>query len=110
MKFMKKVSRKAIELHLVQRDGLHDDSLKLITPGIYETASWRVSDATADSLVNGKIFLHRGQKERSYIDGTILGWVHVEGGRKRFRFSSEPREEGFYQKDGWGNEKCIIWD
>ncbi|MHB0982504.1 MAG: hypothetical protein ACYC02_03880 [Thiobacillus sp.] len=80
----------------------------------WESGYWVVSEDTAQRLVGGYIYLHRGQDEPSHFGGKILSFhVHpngLEAGRIVFRFHAGLEFKGVKAgRDGWGNEKKIVW-
>lgn len=103
--------RKALALHVVEKGGAKRENLVEINPKLHqwETGFWKIGDATAESLIGGKIFVHRGQKIPSHIGGKILSYRTDAGGRKIFRFRADPKCSGVIADSGWGNEKRIVW-
>ena len=54
----------------------------------WETGNWVVSIESAAKLVNGDIYLHKGQKEPSYIGGIITGFrIVVRDGKEKGLFA-----------------------
>ena len=98
-------------IHFVERKG-NTHKIKG-TDHEYDCGYWAVSKDTAEKLVGGDLYLHSGQKEPSKFGGRILSFRVHEGGDIdgriifRIQFSSEYR--GVTIKEGWGNEKNIIW-
>lgn len=80
----------------------------------WESGYWVVGEDTANRLIGGHIFLHRGQDVPSHFGGTILSYRIQQGGpedgRLVFRFRAEMNCKGVKAgKDGWGNEKKVEW-
>ena len=101
------------DIHLVERLG----NLRLINKeaGVWESGYWVVSEETAEKLVGGNIYLHSGQTKPSHFGGRILTYrVHQGGeldGRIVFLFRPEVLHKGVRTgREGWGNEKKIVWD
>ena len=99
-------------IHFVERLG----NTKRIpdTDHEYECGYWAVSEATAQRLIGGDLYLHDKQKEPSRFGGKILGFhVHpdgVEAGRIVFRIRASLEHRGVLTgRAGWGNEKKIVW-
>ena len=99
-------------IHLVERLGnVHPVDRK---KNEWESGYWAVSEETALKLVGGHIYLHKGQDKQSHFGGQILGCrVHITGpeeGRIVFRFRDSIEFKGVSTgRDGWGNEKKIVW-
>jgi hypothetical protein len=107
------MSRKAVALHVVEKARKTKQNLRQIasTTGQWETGDWKVSDATAASLVSGSIFVHRGQKVPSHIGGRVISYRDVDGGRKVFLFRAIKTMKGVMAGSaGWGNEKKVVWE
>lgn len=80
----------------------------------WESGYWVVNPDTAQKLVGGQIFLHRGQEKPSHFGGDILSFRAQVGGeldgRLIFRFRFNPACKGIRAaRGGWGNEKKIVW-
>lgn len=100
-------------IHLIERVGLvrrlSRDSQE------YESGNWVVSEETAARLVGGHLFLHDAQDKPSRFGGRILGWRALEegvedAGRIVFRFLASEDHQGVNAgRDGWGNEKKLVW-
>lgn len=105
------MSRKALALHVIEKGGRKKEHLVEINPRFqhWETGYWKVSNATADSLVGGKIYVHKGQKIPSHIGGKVLSYRSELDGRKVFRFRADPKLSNITAESGWGNEKRIVW-
>ena len=98
----------ALALHLINKNG--DNLVEMNSKsGEWETGDWNVSHATADSLVGGKIYLHRGQKIPSPIGGKVLSYRTMSNGRKVFLFQADPKLTNVTVLSRWGNEKNIVW-
>ncbi|MDP3228187.1 MAG: HNH endonuclease [Acidovorax sp.] len=99
---------KALALHLINKHGNNLVEIKSKFDE-WETGDWNVSHATADSLVGGNIYLHRGQKISSHIGGKVLSYRTLSNSRKVFRFQADPKLTNVTVLSGWGNEKKIVW-
>ena len=79
----------------------------------WETGNWVVSIEGAAKLVNGDIYLHKGQKEPSYIGGIITGFrIVVRDGKEKviFRFKRTTEHEGITTAtEGWGSEQKRVF-
>lgn len=106
------MQRSAIALHVIEKDGLEEKHLKCVnkTKNVWNTGFWKVSDATAKSLVGGCIYVHTGQKASSHIGGRVISFNSEDGGRKVFRFRAvKEMTNVFAGNAGWGNEKKVVW-
>lgn len=79
----------------------------------WESGYWVLSEETAQRLVGGGLYLHKGQFEPSHFGGTILGYRVQKGGdldgRVIFRFQASMGHKGLKtDRDGWGNEKKVV--
>ncbi|MFZ4436851.1 MAG: hypothetical protein ACOYOS_00330 [Syntrophales bacterium] len=101
-------------IHFVERLGNYHcvDSIS----NEWESGHWVVAEDTAQRLVNGmgQIYLHDAQNEPSRFGGDILSFrVHRGGnldGRLIFRFKPTPQCKNVRtNRNGWGNEKKIVW-
>ena len=106
------MQRKALVLHVVEKGGRKKSHLVEINrrTKTWETGYWKVSDATAESLIGGKIFVHKGQKVPSHIGGKVLSFRREAGGRKVFQFRANAELSHVMANSGWGNEKRIVWE
>lgn len=107
--------RVAEAIHVVER-GIEIENLRPrsdVGEGIWETAYWIVGDKTAKSLIAGKVYVHRGQNVPSHAGGRIIEIYHESGTAERrrvIRFRASVDCEGVIaDRDGWGNERKIIW-
>ncbi len=79
----------------------------------WETGHWVIGKATAESLVGGMVYVHRGQDLPSHIGGKIIAVFHQEGTdekRQVIRFRKLPLGKNVVaEKKGWGNERKIDW-
>jgi len=80
----------------------------------WESGYWVFNEETAQQLVGGHIYLHRGQDKPSHFGGKIIAFhVHpsgTEAGRIVFRFHAAIECKGVIAgREGWGNEKKIVW-
>ncbi|MCZ4305571.1 hypothetical protein O4G98_12575 [Zoogloeaceae bacterium G21618-S1] len=103
------------ELHLIER-GQHKENLRCIdkTNKEWESGNWVVSEETAEKLIGGHIFLHKGQDKPSHFGGVILSFhsqkCGQDAGRIAFRFRAGIEFKGIpTDRSGWGNEKKIVW-
>lgn len=108
------MARKAIALHVIEK-GKKVVNLRCVDEinGIWETGNWSVSDDTAASLEGGMIYVHKGQLLPSDIGGKVMSFRSVgkySDNRKIFTFKSIAAEKGVLAgRDGWGNEKKVVW-
>lgn len=87
------------------------------SPQEWESGYWAVTQDTAARLVGGDLYLHSQQGEPSHFGGPILSFrVHSDAsdvrldGRVVFRIkASHSHKEVLAGREGWGNEKKIIW-
>ncbi len=105
--------RKAIAIHLVEK-GDDFENLKCVNKSRdeWETGNWKVINATAESLVGGMVYLHKGQKLPSHKGGEIISFHHKRDsgeGRKVFRFRALASAENVIADGKWANEKKIVW-
>ncbi|MET0645373.1 MAG: hypothetical protein ABW208_02060 [Pyrinomonadaceae bacterium] len=101
-------------IHLIERVG----HFKKLEGNVIESWCWKVSPQTAESLVGGDIYFHKGQKEPSYFGGKILSYrVHDsdEGefplcrGRVIFTFESSREHRNVSAGDGgWSYQQKIV--
>lgn len=101
-------------IHFVERIGNTWKISNSAQPHEYESGYWVVSEDTATRLIGGDLFLHDGQKEPSRFGGKILGYRVQRGGdldgRIIFRIQATGSHRGVKTpKEGWGNEKKIVW-
>lgn len=101
-------------IHLVERLGNTTKVKNAEHPHEYDCGYWVVSEESARKLVGGDLFLHDGQSEPSRFGGKIVGYRVEEGGgldgRIVFRIQATPGHRGVKTpKEGWGNEKKIVW-
>ena len=102
-------------IHFVERK----NNLRRVqgTDAEWETGYWLLSEETAQRLIGADLYLHSGQNEPSHFGGTILSFhVHRDpgnpdlDGRLVFRFrASRSHKDLTTPKEGWGNEKKIVW-
>ena len=92
-----------------------DNNLKLIDLDQHERESgyWKVSEQTAQCLVDGDLDIHDGQLASSRFGGIILGYRMQQGGefdgRMIFRFRASLVHKGVRtDRDGWGGEKKLL--
>lgn len=105
--------KQAVALHLVEK-GIYRENLSPIegTLGEWYTGNWRISDATARSLIGKKIYLHPGQLEESHMGGEIILFQQSSTNPKKkvIRFRELAECVGVRTaRSGWGNEKKIVW-
>jgi hypothetical protein len=83
------------------------------TRGSGETAYWIVVDKTPKSLIGGNVYVHRGQNVPSHAGGRIIEIYHEPGtGERRrvIRFQASVDCEGVVTaRNGWGNERKVVW-
>jgi predicted HNH restriction endonuclease len=104
--------RRALALHVIEKGGRKKEHLLEVQPRtqIWETGFWKVSDETAESLVGGKIYVHKGQKVPSHIGGKVISFRSEAGGRKVFRFRADSKLRNVVATTGWANEKRVVWE
>ncbi len=106
--------RIAEAIHVVEKDN-DNDNLRCIDPDRdeWETGNWVVGDSTADSLLGGMVYVHRGQNLPSHKGGEIIDVYHkarTDKKRKVILFRALPSGENVIaQKQGWGNERKLVW-
>ena len=103
-------------IHFVERLGNTRKVNDAEHPHEYDCGYWVVAVSTAERLVaeRGDLYLHDGQNEPSRFGGKIVGFcVHqggLEQGRTVFRIQPSPAHLGVKTgREGWGNEKKIVW-
>jgi len=81
---------------------------------IWQTGYWVLADATAESLIGGNVYVHKGQKVASHKGGKIIDAYWEPGSdtkRKIIRFLASRSAEGVETNEkGWGNERKIVWE
>jgi predicted HNH restriction endonuclease len=79
----------------------------------WETAYWIIGETTAQSLIGGMIYVHRGQNVASHAGGKIVKIYHEPSSdlkRRVVRFRLIASAKGVVaERDGWGNERKIDW-
>jgi hypothetical protein len=107
--------RIAEAVHVVEK-GIEIENLRQRTDvreGVWETAYWIIGKKTAASLIGGKVYVHRGQNIPSHAGGNIVEIYHEPGTaekRRVIRFQASVDCEGVVTgREGWGNERKIIW-
>lgn len=105
------MQKKALALHVIEKGKDKKENLVRISSRSqqWETGYWKINDSTAESLIGGNIYVHKGQKIPSHIGGKILSYRSEAGGRKVFRFRADARLTNVIATSGWGNEKRIVW-
>lgn len=107
--------RLAAAIHVVEK-GVEIENLRQrsdVREGVWETAYWIVGNKTAASLIGGRVYVHRGKNIPSRAGG-IITEVYPESGttenRRVIRFQASVACEGIVTgREGWGNERKIIW-
>lgn len=108
--------RLAKAIHVVEK-GLKIENLRQLQgnddPEVWETGYWIISDETAQSLIDGMVYVHRGQNLPSHAGGKIIAIYHEAGTEPkrrviRFRSSSDAKDV-VAGRSGWGNERKLIW-
>ena len=84
------------------------------TPGEWESAYWKVGEATAAKLIGGDLYLHTAHAAPSHFGGKLLSYrVQPDGetaGRYIFRFRFTEAHRGVKAgRDGWGMEKKLAF-
>lgn len=107
--------RQAEAIHVVEK-GVEMENLRQrpdIGAGIWETGYWIVGKTTAESLIGGKVYVHRGQNVPSHAGGTIIKIYHepnTDEKRRVIQFQALATcEDVVADRAGWGNERKIIW-
>lgn len=107
--------RRAEAIHVVEK-GIEIENLRQrsdIGERIWETAYWVVGDKTANTLIGGEVYVHRGQNIPSHAGGRIIEIYHEPGTaekRRVIRFVAAADCKGVVaDREGWGNERKIIW-
>jgi len=102
------------KIHLIERI----TNVKLLSKEKNEWSShcWVLSEETAQKLVGGEIYLHKGQDKPSHFGGRILSYEVLpesageDAGRIAFNFQAGLEFKDVRAgKDGWGMEKKIVW-
>jgi hypothetical protein len=102
------------KIHLIERI----TNVKLLSKEKNEWASysWVLTEETAQKLVGGEIYLHKGQDKPSHFGGKILSYELLpesagkEAGRIVFNFCAGLEFKNIKAgKEGWGMEKKIVW-
>jgi hypothetical protein len=66
----------------------------------YVSAAWKISEASAEKLVGGKLFVHDGQNNASYFGGEIIGWERIAANdRIVLKFIALPECKGVYARN-----------
>lgn len=95
-------------IHFICRDWLN---LKRISDDVWESGDWNVSEADAETLIGGMIYLHERKRTRSYFGGEILSYriVYTDNARPErivFRFRVVPDARG----EQWaGASHAMAW-
>ena len=99
------------EIHLIE----HLNHFRCVdkAANVWESGWWLVSLSTAEQLVGGYLFLHKGQVEASFFGGLITGFrIETEGewaGRVVFAFIPRSEAKGVKTpKTGWRMEKKVV--
>lgn len=106
--------RIAEAIHVVEKKR-EDAHLRRVKGGreLWETAYWIVGRATAETLIGGSVYVHRGQNTPSHAGGKILDIYHEPGSdvnRRVIRFRSMAGAINVStDRAGWGNERKIVW-
>lgn len=103
-------------IHLIERAGNIKRLDSAQHPHEYDCGYWVVAATTAERLLesDADLYLHESQSLPSYFGGRIVGFrIHhggSEDGRIIFRFQASPQHRGVTTgREGWGNEKKIVW-
>jgi hypothetical protein len=106
--------RTAQAIHVVEKER-EKEHLRCVDDGRqeWETGYWIVSDATAESLLGGMVYVHRGQNLPAHKGGKIIDIYHqklTDKKRRVIRFVALPSAVGeVAPSEGWGNERKLIW-
>jgi hypothetical protein len=76
---------------------------------------WSLSEATARSLIGGRVYFHKAQAKPAFFGGELLGYRVADeapyAGRIILIFRPDPTARGtITSRDGWSMEKKIISD
>ena len=81
------------------------------TENEWTTGTWTMSQATAESLIGGNVFLHTAQKAPCYLGGKILGCEDARDGKKwtiHFQFGKDlVNTTTDYCKSKWAVEMLL---
>ena len=71
-----------------------DETFNMDT-GLYTTPGWSISEKKLSSLVGNKVALTTRSNEKSYLGGTIVGFIPAEktSSRKRFDVVFKPESK-----------------
>ena len=79
----------------------------------WTTGFWKLSHKTAESLVGGKIYIHRTKAGKSTFGGNVTGYTVVPDGvckgKMAIQFTYDPAcRDVSTGSSGWGHEKKVI--
>ncbi|MDP2490733.1 HNH endonuclease [Vibrio splendidus] len=106
------MSRIIVALHVVEKK-VEDKKLACVDEINQEwvTGDWTIGDDTANDLIGGMIYIHRGQKIPSHKGGVVTSFTKESETRKKFYFRAlESAENVVADGPGWGNESKHVWD
>lgn len=106
--------RIAEAIHVIERVG-DNENLRRVQGSRtdWETGYWIVGKTTAESLLGGTVYVHRGQDAPSHAGGRIVGIYHEPGTdpkRRVIRFKAVSAAKNVLTgRQGWGYERKLIW-
>ena len=102
------------EIHLIKNDpGLPSIVPVEGEPNTFSSGYWSLSEQSALSLLDGRIYFHERQNDPSFFGGRIVdAWVQPEGeyrGRIVFKFIFAEACKGVKtSRAGWAQEMKIV--
>jgi hypothetical protein len=107
------MQRNDSEIHVVEKKIANQNLRKVRgARSTWESGYWIIADSTAKLLLNGTVFIHRGQRVASHSGGRIISIFHEPGtakNRRIIRFVFDSGSVGVLTpKPGWGNERKLI--
>jgi HNH endonuclease len=106
------MKKEALSLHLIQKRASPKGLLAKVKgeTNLWDSACWRISDLTAESLRGRKVYLHEKKNAPCYFGGTVKDIFSDGNGKKIIRFAQEKNVVGFETTEtGWKRELKIVW-
>ena len=102
--------KKLTAVHFIEKKD-EDKKLKKINAksNLWESGNWSVSEARAQELVGGKIYIHKAQRLPSHKGGTVQSYEKVSDTRFKFVFVAEEDCENVTEVNWPTGEKKFIW-
>ncbi|MBB1307961.1 hypothetical protein H5162_00675 [Pseudoalteromonas sp. SR41-8] len=102
--------KKLTAVHFIEKKD-EDKKLKEINAksNLWESGDWSVSEARAQELVGGKIYIHKAQRLPSHKGGTVQSYEKVSDTRFKFVFVAEEGCENVTEVNWPAGEKKFIW-